>query len=141
MIRHVFFRPPVPVGLPFPIVPLARLVILPPFGGLLMAAIGGAALAAAAFLPAAITAVNLAAITAGADVENLAAARGAADALTEPQWPGDAFHQPPQAGLYKKRRSWHDLQRMLHFVPQSWHPVRKPRLRQITGVSFVRRRD
>jgi len=83
MIRHVFFRQPFPVGLPFPIIPLARLVILPPFGGLLMAAVGGAALAAAALFPAPLAAIALAAVTMRANVEYLAAVRGVAETLSE----------------------------------------------------------
>src|SRR6516164_4403742 len=89
------------------IVALAVAMILTPFRGLLMAAVGLAALQTEGFLAAVRTAVALSAVTATAEIKDRATSRPVTNPLSEDQ--GTAIgHRSPQAVLDNRGPSWQD---------------------------------
>jgi len=80
-------------------------MIKPPFGALLMAAVGGPPLLTAGLLATAITAVLLPTITTLADPEDNAAFACAAKSLTQNNF-SSRLHPRPKARLDNSHRSW-----------------------------------
>src|SRR6516165_6260923 len=117
------------------IVALAVAMILTPFRGLLMAAVGLAALQTEGFLAAVRTAVALSAVTATAEIKDRATSRPVTNPLSEDQ--GTAIgHRSPQAVLDNRGPSWQDEARtwMWRVLNGSFH--KKPRLPKQPGFSY-----
>jgi hypothetical protein len=78
-----------------------------PFRGLLMAAVGLAALEAKSFLTATGAAITLAPVTTPAEIKHRTAGRKATDALTKDCRAGNR-HRFREGALDNRRRSWQD---------------------------------
>jgi hypothetical protein len=91
-------------ALALPVLALTVAMVLTPFGGLLMAAVGLAALQAKGFLPATGTAITLAPVTTAAEIKHRAAGRKVTYTLTKDCGAGNR-HRFREGALDNRRRS------------------------------------
>ena len=117
LIRHAGFQAAA-------VLTLAVAMIVTAPGGLLMAAIGSAALLAASFLPAAGAAITLAAITVAVDIKHPAAGRKATNELVKDGGTGPR-HWFRKGTLDNRRRSCQDGSWLLE-LRRSGPPVKNP---------------
>jgi hypothetical protein len=94
-------------ALALPVLALAVAMIRTPFGGLLMAAVGLAALPAKGFLTATGIAITLAPVTTAAEIKHRPAGRKVTYTLTKDGRAGNR-HRFRGGALDNRRRSWQD---------------------------------